>query len=63
MAKSVKEKVENSKIKINPHCTLKLSDAFELVQSDSIIKALSYAFRYGFIQGTKAAKAEKKVIK
>ncbi|GEM_PF-6167721 len=57
---TVREKIEKSKIKVNPRYGAQLDDMFELSRSacTAPFEALDDAFRYGYIQGVKAAKAE-----
>lgn len=58
--KSVKEKVETSKIKINPRYDANYAEMLELCSCDeSLLDKVALAFRYGYIQGAKAFKAEK----
>lgn len=57
--KSVKEKVETSKIKINPRYDINTLEMLDLCkQEGATVEAAFLAFKYGYIQGTKAAKAE-----
>ncbi len=60
--KSIKEKVEASKIKINPRYYMETMQLIDLCKQESPIDAACLAFEYGYIQGVKAAKAEKRVV-
>lgn len=57
--KSVKEKVETSKIKVNPRYDANIVEILELCRGgEGILDKVDLAFRYGYMQGVKAAKAE-----
>lgn len=59
--KSVIEKAESMIGKINPHYTLKSDELEELHNgSKSWFHVIANSFRYGYMQGMKAAKAEMK---
>lgn len=57
---TIREKIEKSKIKVNPRYSAKLGEMFDLCKSDKPFEAVNDAFHYGYIQGMKAAKAEAK---
>lgn len=59
---TVKEKIEKSKIKVNPRYSAKSNEMLELCKLDNPFEAMSDAFHYGYIQGVKAAKAEAKGV-
>lgn len=59
---TIKEKIEKSKIGVNPHYSAKSSEMLDLYKSSTPFEALSVAFHYGYIQGMKAAKAEAKGV-
>ena len=57
--KSVKEKVETSKIKVNPRYDANCAEMLELCKYGvGLLDKVDLAFRYGYMQGVKAAKAE-----
>ena len=59
--KSVIEKAESMIGKINPYYTLKSDELMELHNgSKDWFHAIVNSFRYGYMQGVKAAKAEMK---
>ncbi|MDD3251915.1 MAG: hypothetical protein PHV18_05075 [Lachnospiraceae bacterium] len=59
--KSVIEKAENMIGKINPHYTLRTNEIVELHNgSEYWFRVIVNSFRYGYMQGMKAAKAEMK---
>lgn len=59
MKKSVIEKAESMVGKINPYYALKTDEALELCKdSGDEFHMVVNSFRYGYLQGMKAAKAE-----
>lgn len=56
---TVREKIEKSKIKINPRYSATLGELYELCGSDKPFEALGDAFHYGYIQGMKAPLKQK----
>lgn len=59
--KSVIEKVESMMGIINKRYVLSTSEAFEVYEKTSgPIEAIAVSFRYGYMQGVKAARAEMK---
>lgn len=59
--KSIIEKAESMRGKINKHYLLNASEVAELYKgSDDWFHAICNSFRYGYMQGMKAAKAEMK---
>lgn len=66
--KSITELTAPEVLKINPEYELYVSDIFEIraasseksgTFSDEIFEAIVLAFKYGYLQGTKAAKVER----
>lgn len=58
--KTLKEKVESSKIKINTRYSPTMIEILELCNAvKTPVEIADIAFRYGYIQGVKAAKAER----
>lgn len=58
---TVREKIERSKIAVNKRYDLKLCDLYDLHNlylNGDTYETLRDTFRYGYIQGVKAAKAE-----
>lgn len=56
---TLKERVESSKIKVNPHYDVSAIDIAELCETEeSAYSVANIAFHYGYYQGVKAAKAE-----
>ena len=60
--KSVIEKAESMTGRINKRYALSTNEAFEVYEKTSgPIEAIALSFRYGYMQGMKATKAEMKV--
>lgn len=55
---TVKERIEKSKIEMNERYNATVDDIIELRETEKPFDAVYDAFRYGYIQGVKAAKAE-----
>ena len=57
--KNLMEKIENLKGKINPYYEAELQDFWEITkESQNIFDIFSLSFKYGYMQGHKAAVAE-----
>lgn len=60
--RSVIEKAESMAGRINKRYALSTNEAFEVYEKTSgPIEAIAVSFRYGYMQGIKAAKAEMRV--
>lgn len=60
-SKSIIEKAESMMRRINKRYSLSTNEAFEVYEkTSSPIEAIAVSFRYGYMQGMKAAKAEMK---
>lgn len=54
--KTVQEKIAN--VKVNPNYDATLKDVLEVFQLNEPYEAFHIAFRFGYLQGMKAAKKE-----
>ena len=57
--KTVQERLEAAKLKTNPRYGMYFSDVIEIMKSENdVVKMICTAFRYGYLQGSKATKKE-----
>ena len=53
------EKIESTRSKVNPYYDMRVKDLQEIYEnSQSVFDCIANGFRFGYLQGVKAAKAE-----
>ena len=59
--KNIMQKIEQVRDKINPYYAASISDLYEIMDhSEDVYRLFNNAFRFGYMQGAKAVKAEMK---
>lgn len=59
---TVREKIEKSKIKVNPRYYMETAQVIDLCKQERPIDVACLAFEYGYIQGVRATKKEAKGV-
>lgn len=59
--KGIIERIDQNPMKINPRYTMRWNDTMEILQSEvGQLERIAITFRFGYMQGMKAAKSEMK---